>query len=141
MSGPKGEGESCATRLDCDAAAGFDCVLKADSARGTCEVPEEVGGGRDCSAQQTVCEQGFYCDGENCIEGKDVGENCAIDAECATGAFCDEDGTCREQHDVDAACTTDTQCLSGLCYEFEGETVCTDRIVLSRSEPVCDDLR
>jgi hypothetical protein len=32
------------------------------------------------------------------------------------------------------------QCSAGICYEFEGELTCTDRIVLSRAEPLCDDL-
>jgi hypothetical protein len=139
--GPKAEGEACSSRRDCDSASGFDCVKKADADRGTCQVPREVGGGRDCSAARAVCEPGFYCDGSHCVEGKAAGDDCAIDAECASGAFCDEDGACRARLDVDEPCTADAQCASGICYEFEGETVCTDRVVLSRSEPICSDLR
>jgi len=32
------------------------------------------------------------------------------------------------------------QGMTGICYEFEGEETCTNRIVLSRAEPLCDDL-
>src|SRR4029077_16765067 len=77
LTGPKDRGESCTTRRDCDASSGFDCLKKGDASKGTCQIPEEVGGGRDCSAAQKVCTTGFYCDGDHCVEGKDVGEDCA----------------------------------------------------------------
>lgn len=141
LRGPKAEGESCASRRDCDASAGFDCVKKASATAGTCEQPDEVGGGRDCTAQQKVCEDGFYCNGENCVEGKATGADCSNEIECAQDAFCDEDGTCRERFAIGEPCDADAQCASGICYVFDDETVCTDRIVLSRSEPICTDLR
>ena len=139
--GPKAEGESCSTARDCDLSAGFDCVMKADSAQGRCELPEPVGAGRDCSAAQKTCMAGFYCDGEHCVEGKDEGDACTIHEECGDTAFCNADGECEARLTVDSPCSADFECKTGICYEFEGEDICTDRIILARSEPLCDELR
>ena len=134
--------ESCTSRLDCDGPAGFDCVFKgSDTTTGSCQSPVIVEAGRDCSASSAVCTEGFYCDGDNCVEGNAVGETCARNAECATG-FCDPSGVCRAALAVDTACTLDEQCASGICYQFSAaEQVCTDRIRLSRTDPLCDGLR
>ncbi len=36
----------------------------------------------------------------------------------------------------------DAQCASGFCYTFEGAaTECVDRIVLTRTEPLCQNLK
>src|SRR5688572_29251410 len=40
--GPRGVGESCTSRLDCDAPAGFDCVFKGSDDTGTCQEPVVV---------------------------------------------------------------------------------------------------
>jgi hypothetical protein len=139
--GPKDQGESCTKRTDCDASSGFDCVKKSGSTTGTCQEPVEVGAGRDCSAAQKVCAAGFYCDGEHCIEGKRDTEGCTIREECSASSFCNDAGKCEAQLKVRSACTADEQCSAGVCYLFDGERTCTDRIVLARSEPLCDNLR
>jgi hypothetical protein len=141
LTGSKDRGDSCTSRRDCDASSGFDCLKKGSASKGTCQIPEEVGGGRDCSAAQKVCAAGFYCDGEHCVEGKELGEDCSVDTECGSGGFCGTDGSCQPRIEVDNTCTSDAQCASGICYAFDDGTVCTDRIVLSRSEPLCEDLR
>ncbi len=139
--GPRTRDEVCSARLDCDAPAGFDCVFKDDDSTGTCQVPTRVGPGLDCSAASAVCETGFYCNGENCIAGQDIGEACVAHRECGSAGFCSS-GLCAERFDVDLACTNDEQCTSGLCYQFSAtEQVCTDRLRLSRTEPICEDLR
>jgi hypothetical protein len=139
--GSKSEGESCSERAECDVSSGFECVLKSGSDEGTCEVPEEKEGGRDCEAAQATCEVGFFCDGSNCIEARDAGDDCTIQAECGESGYCNDDGQCAERVAISDPCSADVQCSSGLCYEFEGEKTCTDHIVLARAEPLCDELK
>lgn len=140
VSGPGGGGAMCNSRLDCDAPEGLDCVFKGEDTSGTCQVPTEVGAGLDCSAVNAVCAEGFFCDGENCIGGQSPGEACTVNRECNDG-YCSA-GTCVASLAVDTPCTSDEQCASGLCYQFSAtEQVCTDRVRLSRSEPMCEDLR
>lgn len=141
VTGPKDKGESCTSRLDCDAPEGYDCVFKGDSPTGTCQVPKQVGAGLDCSAVEAVCAEGFYCNGDNCIGGEDIGDPCASDEQCGTDGYCTAAGLCAERLPVESTCTLDEQCESGLCYEFPTGRVCTDRLRLSRSEPICNDLR
>src|SRR5690606_21237618 len=81
VQGQRTEGEACEARRDCDAPAGFDCVFKGDVEMGTCQLPEVVGAGQDCGALNAVCEPGFYCNGENCIAGENVGEPCTYHAQ------------------------------------------------------------
>jgi len=139
--GPRDEGESCTDRDDCDSASGFACVKKSDQMNGTCELPESVEPGQDCEADQQVCTTGFFCNGENCIAARDPGDPCMHHEECGEEGFCDVDGTCAPRFDVGDPCDDDAQCNAGICYDFDGERVCTSRIVLSRSEPICADLR
>jgi hypothetical protein len=139
--GPRADGQSCTVRDDCNSAAGFDCVVKADRTTGTCEMPESVGPGEDCEADQQVCTTGFFCNGENCISARDAGDPCMHHEECGEEGFCDVDGTCATRFDIGDPCDDDAQCIAGICYDFDGERVCTNRIVLTRSEPICADLR
>lgn len=138
--GPRGAGESCSSSLDCDGPAGFECVFKGSAANGTCQTPQVVDPGLDCSADNAVCTEGFYCNGDNCIGAADVGDSCVRNDECADG-YCDS-GTCVAGRSIDDDCTDDEQCTSGLCYEFSAtERVCTDRVRLSRTDPLCENLR
>ncbi len=139
--GPKGRGVTCAKHDDCDTAAGFDCVYKASAAGGTCQMPEDVSPGEVCAAAQQVCTSGFFCDGKHCVAALDVGEACASQEECGDKGFCAGSNVCAARFAVDHACSDDGQCLAGICYDFATDQVCSDRIVLSRSEPICDDLR
>jgi hypothetical protein len=139
--GPQGDGDSCSSNQDCDQSDGLSCVKKSTAAKGTCAVAEEVEPGRSCSAAREMCSEDFYCDGKHCVEAKTDGDDCKIDEECGLAGFCNDDGACEERHDVDESCTADKQCKSGVCYAFEGDKVCTDRIVLARSETLCSSLR
>jgi hypothetical protein len=139
--GPRGEGQSCMERDDCDAASGFDCVMKSNSMSGTCEIPESVGPGEDCEADQAVCTGNFFCNGENCIAARDLGDSCMHHEECGDEGFCDVDGECAARLATGVACDEDAQCERGICYDFDDERTCTDRIRLGRTEPICDDLR
>lgn len=144
--GTRTEGNACTSRLDCDGPAGFDCVFKPSATsgetRGTCQLPQLVGPGRDCAAVNAVCDdEGFYCDGRNCIEGKEPGEACTRTAECAEG-YCGPDDVCVAGLPVSTDCSEDAECASGLCYlAAGGRRECTDFVRLSRTDPACEDLR
>jgi hypothetical protein len=136
--GPRASGESCMTRLDCDGPGGYDCVFTGNEAMGSCQKPVTVEPGRDCSADSAVCTEGFYCNGSNCVEGAAVGSACVRNAQCADG-FCGPNNVCTAGLAIDADCTFDAQCGSGLCYRFsDTERVCTDRVRLSRTDPLCE---
>lgn len=139
--GTRGPGQSCLARDDCNSAAGYDCVLKGNRMSGRCEIPEPVGAGEDCESDRAVCPTGFFCNGENCIAGRAPGAACMHHEECGTAGYCDVDGVCAARRAIGAACDDDAQCARGICYEFGDERVCTDRVVLTRTEPICEDLR
>lgn len=138
--GPNEEGEACTQSSDCDRSAGLDCVRKADADEGSCEVPEVTGAGRACDEAQQTCEAGFFCDGSNCIEAKGVGAQCTIPEQCEAGTQCIQ-GECTELLVDGEPCEQDDECAAGICYEYDGETTCTDRIVISRAEPICELLK
>lgn len=139
--GPRASGDACTSTFQCDAASGEVCVFKGSDADGTCQVPRTVQPGLECGAEQETCTEGFYCNGDNCVVGKDAGSDCATQQECSAETYCADDSTCREKLDVQENCTTDEQCLSGICFAFGSERTCVDRIRLSPSEPLCEELR
>jgi hypothetical protein len=140
--GPRESGEVCQSLRDCNAPGGFECVFKGAQSTGVCAVPERVGPGQDCSEPNAVCDSGFYCNGENCIAGEGTGEPCANTTQCGASDYCGSTSVCEPRRAVDATCGFDEQCASGLCYQFSvTDQVCTDRLRLSRNEPICEDLR
>jgi hypothetical protein len=139
--GSSAEGQTCESSRDCDG-PGLECVFKRGLPAGSCQFGESVGAGQDCSAPNAVCEAGFYCNGDNCIAGEKLGDPCASHAQCGTTGYCGLTSVCEARRAVSESCGFDEQCASGLCYEFSAsDRVCTDRVRLSRSEPVCEDLR
>jgi hypothetical protein len=139
--GPRSAGDDCSSTFECDAAAGYVCLFKGSQTEGTCELPRTVQPGLSCEARQETCTEGFYCNGDNCVGGKDAGSDCATDQECDAENYCANDLTCTPRLDLQADCTDDSQCLSGICFAFGSERTCVDRIRLSPSEPLCDELR
>ncbi|HTU62122.1 MAG TPA: hypothetical protein VMF89_26875 [Polyangiales bacterium] len=137
VKGPGAVGDDCDDDSDCNAPDGLSCVRKSSDEEGTCQNPVTVGAGRDCSGAAQVCDEGFYCNGENCVEAKAAGRDCVQPDECDSGLFCSDAGKCEAGRNVSEACDTDVECESGICLE----EVCTDRVVLARSEPICDTLR
>jgi hypothetical protein len=99
-----------------------------------------VGAGLDCSADNAVCGDGFYCNGQNCIGGQAPGNPCVTDRECSNAGFCSS-GTCATRLGVASPCTANAECQSGVCFDSPSGRVCTDRLRLSRAEPLCEDLR
>lgn len=133
-------GKTCREDADCTGSAGLTCVLK-DGPTGTCEVAEEVEAGFSCEEPQQTCEDGFFCNGDNCIVASEAGEDCQNDIQCAEGHLC-RDGACEAQLAVGVDCETDRECESEICYEVDAdERVCVDRIRLSPAEPACDTLK
>jgi hypothetical protein len=141
IKGPGAVGADCSDDSDCNAPDGLRCVRKSSDEDGTCQDPETVGAGRDCSGAAQICADGFYCNGENCVESKAAGRDCEHADECDSGLFCNQDGNCEAGRKVSEACDADEECQSGICLEDGEARVCTDRVVLSRSEPICDTLR
>jgi hypothetical protein len=137
--GPAGEGETCDSDQDCATPDGFVCVLKGGATAGTCQQPDEVQPGTSCAAAQQVCSEGFYCNGANCIAHLAAGAACTSNEECGPAARCLA-GTCDARLTVRASCTSDDECISGVCFQFDDGQRCTDRLPLSPSEPICDDL-
>lgn len=142
VEGPAGLGERCTSDRDCAGPASHECVIKGGQTAGTCQVPELVGAGLKCAAAQQVCMPGFYCNGANCIEAKSTSDPCANDEECGAAGWCGADAACAARLAVNEACSDSNQCLSELCYSFATQDrTCVDRLRLSRSEPVCANLR
>jgi hypothetical protein len=56
-------------------------------------------------------------------------------------AFCNAAGECESRLTVDEPCSADLECETGICSLFEGERICVDRVILARSEPLCEELR
>ncbi|MES1172586.1 MAG: 5'-nucleotidase domain-containing protein, partial [Bacteroidota bacterium] len=89
----RASGDSCKSTSECDAVAGFACVIKGADTEGTCQKPRVVQPGLACDALPETCTDGFYCNGDNCIAGKDTGSECATQQECGSEGYCAADGT------------------------------------------------
>src|SRR6185295_6171595 len=95
-----------------------------------------VGGGHDCSAAEAVCEDGFYCDGSNCLAAKSVDDECSATVPCDATARCLDandnvvgasgvdaglsTGICRARKAVGNTCTGDDDCTSQICTPKAG---------------------
>lgn len=122
-----------------EGACSFSCVETAD---GKCVEPTVVGGGEECSGEDVVCGEGFYCDGENCLARRAVGRDCSEEIPCREELRCvGEAGaqTCEERIADGEACESDEECQSGICGR--GTNLCAARITLSDAEPVCSLFR
>ncbi len=161
LSGPGTAGKSCAADSDCNRDEELACIKK-NSATGKCQVPTSppVGGGFSCSAEEAVCTDGFYCDGDNCLAEKTQGDDCSAILPCDAASHClDADGklvavgssadggaakgTCVARKAVGGSCTTDDDCTSRICSPKAGSTsgVCSSQISLSPSDQVCTNLQ
>lgn len=129
-------GMMCEKDTDCEPA--LDCVLK-DEAVGTCEDAVTIEPGFSCSEPEEKCEEGFYCNGSNCIAALDEGDDCLNDAQCGSDMYCDE--ICTQKVALNEECDSDGDCNSGLCYSNGEERTCLDRLRLSPAEPLCADLK
>lgn len=139
--GDRAEGDECVSSTDCDIARGYSCVRKADTGAGTCQIAKTVEPGRGCREAEESCEEGFFCDGRYCVEMLPTAESCTIHEQCGVDGFCDESGKCAERRAVNDSCQEDLECATGICSELGDERLCTDRVLLSRADPLCANLR
>lgn len=125
---------------------GAPCDFVCVEVDGECVPPEVVGGGQECSDAATICEEGFYCDGSNCLAVRTEGRACSDTIPCAEGLKCVE-GTsgmvCEAKAGPGQPCATGEDCVSGICTLPAGddEGICANEIILSAAEPTCSDLR
>jgi hypothetical protein len=145
--GGQDEGDDCVRSADCDGVNGFTCVTKAGQVIGTCQLPVPAGGGDPCDDPEVVCDEGFYCDGENCLRRRvlddacDSSEMCAADLQCVIAADATE-GTCVPRFDIGEPCTADGECVSNICLGYtEAEKICLANVRLAALDPVCRELR
>jgi hypothetical protein len=115
---------ACISDSDCDGSLGLRCLLRADA--GTCQIPEEVMPGMDCSAPAAWCSDGFYCDsGEHCVATQSVGKSCAA-APCDDESNCDPTTKqCVAKKDNGASCENPSDCSGGFCVKATGQTMGT----------------
>lgn len=152
LSGDVGRGGQCTEDSDCDRTKGFSCVKK--GAEGTCQEAAPTGNGGDCSSDEAVCNEGFYCEASvlSCIEGKKGGFACSAGTPCAKGFRCQdeegktlpvsstESGTCIALGAVGDDCTADDECADGICTlrQSGASGVCSAKTKLTPSDALCD---
>lgn len=141
-------GDECDDTADCDTTEGLKCVIKFGDTRGQCHEPETVLGGNKCSDAASVCTDGFYCDGKNCLAKSTVGDECSETSPCDEGSRCvidgdAETGECEPKLVTGDDCETKEQCASGICDRNEDETVglCVDFLELGRRVDMCEEFR
>lgn len=148
--GISADGESCSKNDECNTAGGFSCILKLGASKGTCGKPEEVGPGQACDGPTQVCDEGNFCNGENCVAYRKTNGACSADFQCKPEDHCVIDdtvepptGACAVRAELSADCTSDDDCQSHFCVVASAETVgkCASTIRLSINEPLCDQLR
>jgi hypothetical protein len=162
VSGSLSAGKSCFVDSDCNRDEELSCVKKT-SPIGKCQKPADppIGGGRDCSADEAVCEKGFYCDGKNCLAEKGQGDDCSVTLPCDAESHClDADGhpvgagdsadgggsttgICAARKTTGGSCAIDDDCTSRICSPKAGSTtgVCSAQISLSPSDQICNALQ
>lgn len=156
LSGPGESGDACNAEIDCNSLKGFACVKKTGASDGECQKPDYVSGGRKCNTDNAVCEQGFFCDGTNCIAKLESGEACDAENPCADEFICSAAGDggvsrCvgkievgeKDENDQAVRCASNNECASGLCSKVEDlETgLCVTAVVLTANATFCSSLR
>ena len=146
IQGPGGVGSTCSRDADCNTLENLACVTKT-SAGGTCQVPQEVGGGFACAQPQQTCAMGFFCDGTNCLARRQLDDACTLDLPCAEDLKCPAaDGgsaVCVAKADVGGSCAGDDDCKSNICAKSASAStgVCTAEIILRADDQICGNLR
>jgi hypothetical protein len=137
VDGGAAEGDACSSDFDCDMVEDNRCVIKPGAVEGTCQVPTPAAGGQRCTGLAVVCDEGNYCNGQNCVEVLESGDTCTNDAECGSAALCvlgaDSTGSCTPKLAARQPCTTGLECLSGFCVN----EICRLDVELSLDVPFC----
>jgi hypothetical protein len=141
VKGPQGKGDACTSDDECDTVKDYLCVIK--SGLGTCQIPVVVENGTSCAAPGAACHDGFYCDGDNCVQSKAVNLKCSADFECTTGLICDPATSKCVARVSQKDCMQDNDCTSNVCDIPVGSStgLCVSTITLGASQAICADLR
>lgn len=120
LSGSGGAGDDCNEDKDCATIDGLACVIPFGETRGQCHEPREIKGGGKCSSADSVCVEGQYCNGTNCLAKSAIGEACSAELPCDESTRCvieadAEEGECEEKLDEGEDCLSDDECQSALC--------------------------
>jgi hypothetical protein len=139
VNGGRGEGETCSDSFQCDTIRGYECVIKPGDIAGECHIPEARGGGERCSDPSAVCDEGFFCDGEDCLSTPR--DPCTNDAMCEDDSVCviptdETEGTCEPKLALREMCSTDSECESNFCVNG----TCRSEVDLSLDTPFCSNL-
>jgi hypothetical protein len=138
------EGDSCTEDTDCDTVAGYACVIKPQQTEGTCQIPEESGPGERCTSAESVCSEGSFCDGSNCLAQQPEGETCEVNAGCEPPLRCliaegEIEGVCTRRIAAGEACVTDDECETDLCVGAEPK--CLTQVRLTGESVLCQELQ
>jgi hypothetical protein len=139
-------GSDCIEDSECDIADSLRCVVKPGATGGTCQEPEEMGGGHECAEINQTCAEGFYCDPSgNCLARENIGDPCSSEILCVEEANCSApvDGVCEAKLPNNETCQRDLDCANGLCNKGTGDTdgLCAGRITLNQTSAACDIFR
>ncbi len=138
------EGGRCDEDTDCNGS--LRCKIPTGELTGVCIVADVVGGGLRCTESNQICDVGFYCNGMNCIARQNPGESCSPDVPCLEDLACEGlpgERVCISRGRLGATCTFDADCLSTICQKAAGANtgLCANEIILSGTEPICENLR
>jgi hypothetical protein len=116
------DGEDCTQDAECDASAGYRCVLKPEG--GTCQKPVPVSRGDRCKEAAEQCEAGYQCTGGSCIALSGEGEACSDTVLCDEGYSCvgKAQPTCEAQKGNGSSCSRDSDCKGGFCLKGKSDT-------------------
>lgn len=148
LSGSGDKGDECKEDKDCATVDGLACVKRFGETRGQCHEPREVKGGGRCANSDSVCEEEFYCNGNNCVSVSFLGEPCSESLPCDETTLCmieddAEEGVCIEKNDTGDDCVSDDECQSGLCDRNASEDVgrCVTKLKLNHRVDMCESFR
>jgi hypothetical protein len=150
LAGTGDVGDECRETNECDTTVDLKCVIKFGETRGECQEPKEVKGGGRCSEDDSVCVEGFFCDGSHCLEESPLNETCDAETPCAEGLRCiveteGEPGKCEPKLEAGDECETDAECASGICDRNEEEIddgdpgYCVAFLELGRRVDMCSE--
>jgi hypothetical protein len=162
LSGDGTDGDACVRDLDCDSVEGFLCV------NGECRDPHYVSPGGKCTAENDVCQQDTYCNGQFCVVKQSSGDPCGADMPCLDDFICrlpneagdagagdagagSSEARCFpkvangavDANGQEVTCTSNNECQSNLCSKVEDSDtgLCTSLIRLNANAAVCETLR
>jgi hypothetical protein len=141
-------GSGCTLDSDCDATNGLRCITKsagAEGTKGSCGIATKVAAGDDCSANNAVCNDGYYCDGgQHCVSAAKEGQTCSDIIPCGSDFKCTGATmkSCIQRANNGSPCVVDDDC-KGYCSVAQGanQGTCTATIQLAATSQACNAFR